>query len=69
MMIKQELEQIFKKVEDVIKECIKKGLSTEMILIEGLPKLKATYGLNEEYYKKKLDIELDKVRNDGKRKK
>lgn len=50
-MNKEKLDKIFREVEEMIKECIKKGLATEMILIEGLPNLKSKYGLDSKYYK------------------
>jgi len=34
------IEEVFKGVEEVVKQCCEKGLATEMILISGLPKLK-----------------------------
>ena len=40
---KVDLEKLFREFEDVVNECIKKGLAAEMILIEGLPNLRRKY--------------------------
>jgi len=58
-MKKKELELIFKEVREMITECIKKGLSAEMILIEGLPNLQSKYGLDAKYYEDKLKQALN----------